>query len=145
METILITVSVLSTLAIVAMVLTVVVILKTLKDKVDVKELEELKRNLSEKDIELGYEISGIINEIGRKSNITGIISRSEETNSRINKLEDAMYREIEERHREINNDVDDINRRIDSRHDKLHDHIGKEVENLYREINNNQKVLLKD
>tara|TARA_Y100000296_G_scaffold76881_1_gene97933 strand:+ start:262 stop:507 length:246 start_codon:yes stop_codon:yes gene_type:complete len=75
METILITVSVLSTLAIVAMVLTVVVILKTLKDKVDVKELEELKRNLSEKDIELGYEISGIINEIGRKKGIGEIKS----------------------------------------------------------------------
>ena len=55
------------------------------------------------------------------------------------------MYREIEERHIEVNNDIDNIDRRIDSRYDKLYDHIGKEVENLYREINKNQKVLLKD
>ena len=36
---------------------------------------KELKRNLSEKDIELGYEISGIINEIGRKKGIGEIKS----------------------------------------------------------------------
>jgi len=129
METILVTVSVLSTLAIVAIVLSVVVIHQKLKGKVDVEVMNDVIKECDINNDELER----------------GIISRSEETNSRINKLEDAMYREIEERHREINNGVDDINRRIDSRHDKLHAHIGKEVENLYREINNNQKVLLKD
>ncbi len=118
METILITVSVLSTLAIVAIVLFVVVIHQKLKGKVDVE----------------------VMNDIIKECDIN-----NDELERGINKLEDAMYREIDERHREINNDVDDINRRIDSRHDKLHAHIGKEVENLYREINNNQKVLLKD
>jgi len=129
METILITVSVLSTLAIVAIVLSVVVILNKLKGKVDVEVINDVMRECSHIRADLEMETSEI-NEI---------------TNRRISKTEDTLYREIEERYKDINNDIDNINKKIDSRNDKLHDHIGKEVDNLYREINNNQKVLLKD
>ncbi len=85
METILVKVSVLSTLAIVAIVLSVVVILQKLKGKVDVEVINDVIKECDINNDELER----------------GIISRSEETNSRINKLEDTIYREIEEVNRD--------------------------------------------
>ena len=73
METILVTVSVLSTLAIVAIVLSVVVILHKLKGKVDVEVINDIIREFDDNKDDLEMEIK----------------SRSEEINSRINKTED--------------------------------------------------------
>ena len=72
METILITVSVLSTLAIVAIVLSVVVILNKLKGKVDVEVINDVMRECSHIRADLEMETSEINEITNRRISKTG-------------------------------------------------------------------------
>ena len=118
METILITVSVLSTLSVVAIVLSVVVILHKLKGKVDVEVINEVERGLKE-DIENNYRlIEGSVGDI-----------------------HNTYERKIEN----LEHFISKVDRRIDSRADKLVDHMGREFDVVHEKLKNNQKVLLKD
>jgi predicted PurR-regulated permease PerM len=129
METILITVSVLSTLAVVAIVLSVVVILNKLEGKVDVEVINTIIRDNENNNTHLEREISEV----------------NEQINRRIDKeVNDINQHSIDVEHN-ISNYIGEVDKRLDSRSDKLYDHMGKELENLHQEINKNQKVLLKD
>ena len=118
METILVTVSVLSTLAVVAIVLSVVVILQKLKGKVDVEVINEVERGLQE-DIENNY--------------------RSIERN--VEDIHNTYQRKIES----LEHFISKVDKRIDSRADRLVDHMGREFDVVYEKLKNNQKVILKD
>ena len=118
METILITVSVLSTLGVVAIVLSIVNVLNKLKGKVDVEEMNGIERGLRE-DIENNY--------------------RSIERN--VEDIHNTYQRKIES----LEHFISEVDRRIDSRADRLVDHMGRELDAVHEKLKNNQKVILKD
>ena len=118
METILITVSVLSTLGVVAIVLSIVNVLNKLKDKVDVQTMKDVERGLQE-DIENNYRL------------IEGSVADIHNTYER--KIENLEHL------------ISKVDRRIDSRADKLVDHMGREFDVVHEKLKNTQKVLLKD
>ena len=140
METILITVSVLSTLAVVAIVLSVVVILCKLKGKVGVEVINETIRDFEKRETELAMEISGIMNET---------LQLNETLNRRIDQEVDILTRHSEDAHRDIRNYIENVDSKVDSRADKLYDHIGSEIQKIYNKCEclnkNDNKKLLKD
>ena len=113
METILITVSVLSTLGVVAIVLSIVSVVKKLKGKVDVETMNDIERSLRE-DIENNYRI----------------IDRNVED------IHNIYNRKIEV----LEGIISKVDRRIDSRSDKLVDHMCREMNVLHDKIDNESK-----
>lgn len=108
METILVTVSVLSTLLVVGIVLAVVIVFNKLKGKVGV-ETFRISNYDKEKDIERIYnEISSIESDINKKSH----------------EVERALWGEYEINSERTEREFDEIRRMIDSRTDKLYDKI---------------------
>ena len=108
METILVTVSVLSTLLVVGIVLAVVVVFNKFKGKVDV-ETFKMNEYDNQREIERIYnEISSIENDINKKSH----------------EVERALWGEYEMNSEKTEREFDEIRRMIDSRTDKLYDKI---------------------
>jgi hypothetical protein len=114
METILITVSVLSTLGVVAIVLSITNVLNKLKGKVDVGTMNDIERGVRE-DIENNYRL----------------IDRNTEDihntyNRKIEILEDMISK---------------VDKRIDSRSDKLVDHMCREFNVVHEKLDNKLEV----
>ena len=108
METILVTVSVLSTLLVVGIVLAVVIVFNKFKGKVDVEKYKMYQYD-NEKEIERIYnEISSIESDINKKSH----------------EVERALWGEYEMNSERTEREFDEIRRMIDSRTDKLYDKI---------------------
>ena len=131
METILVTVSVLSTLLVVGIVLAVVIVFNKLKGKVGV-ETFRISNYDKEKDIERIYnEISSIESDINKKSH----------------EVERALWGEYELNSERTEREFDEIRRMIDSRTDKLYDKIHS-LEGTIDGLNSkkkNKKQLLTD
>ena len=108
METILVTVSVLSTLLVVGIVLVVVIVFNKFKGKVDV-ETFKMNEYDNQREIERIYnEISSIENDINKKSH----------------EVERALWGEYEMNSEKTEREFDEMRRMIDSRTDKLYDKI---------------------
>jgi len=108
METILVTVSVLSTLLVVGIVLAIVIVFNKFKGKVDV-ETFKMNEYDNQREIERIYnEISSIENDINKKSH----------------EVERALWGEYEMNSEKTEREFDEIRRMIDSRTDKLYDKI---------------------
>lgn len=114
METILITVSVLSTLGVVAIVLSITNVLNKLKGKVDVGTMNDIERGVRE-DIENNYRL------IDR--NVEDIHNTY---NRKIEILEDMISK---------------VDKRIDSRSDKLVDHMCREFNVVHEKLDNKLEV----
>jgi len=108
METILVTVSVLSTLLVVGIVLAVVIVFNKFKGKVDV---ERYKMN----EYDNQREIERIYNEIS---------SIEEDINKKSHEVERALWGEYEMNSEKTEREFDEMRRMIDSRTDKLYDKI---------------------
>lgn len=108
METILVTVSVLSTLLVVGIVSAVVIVFNKFKGKVDVEKYKIQEYNNQ-------VEIERIYNEI---SSIEGDI------NKKSHEVERALWGEYEMNSERTEREFDEIRRMIDSRTDKLYDKI---------------------
>ena len=108
METILVTVSVLSTLLVVGIVLSVVIVFNKLKDKVDVRVFENI-HNENKKEVDLIY------NEIS---------SLEEDFNNKTNEVERSLWDTIDKHDGKTEREFDEIRRMIDSRMDRLYDKI---------------------
>jgi len=130
METILVTVSVLSTLLVVGIVLAVVIVFNKFKGKVDV-ETFKMNEYDNQREIERIYnEISSIEDDINKKSH----------------EVERALWGEYEMNSERTEREFDEIRRMIDSRTDKLYDKIHSlegTIEGLTDD--NNTKQLLTD
>jgi hypothetical protein len=108
METILVTVSVLSTLLVVGIVLAVVIVFNKFKGKVDVEKYKMYQYD-NQKEIERIYnEISSI----------------EDDTNKTSHELERSLWGEYEMNSERTEREFDEIRRMIDSRTDKLYDKI---------------------
>ena len=114
METILITVSVLSTLGVVAIVLSITNVLNKLKGKVDVGTMNDIERGIRE-DIE----------------NIYRLIDRS---------VED-IHNTYERKMENLEHHISKVDRRIDSRSDKLVDHMCREFNVVHEKLDNKSEV----
>ena len=114
METILITVSVLSTLGVVAIVLSITNVLNKLKGKVDVGSMNDIERGIRE-DIE----------------NIYRLIDRS---------VED-IHNTYERKMENLEHHISKVDRRIDSRSDKLVDHMCREFNVVHEKLDNKSEV----
>tara|TARA_B100001057_G_C22501153_1_gene814087 strand:+ start:214 stop:606 length:393 start_codon:yes stop_codon:yes gene_type:complete len=108
METILVTVSVLSTLLVVGIVLAVVIVFNKFKGKVDV-----VKYNMYQYDNQ--REIDRMYNEIS---------SIEEDINKKSHEVERALWGEYEMNSEKTEREFDEMRRMIDSRTDKLYDKI---------------------
>ena len=108
METILVTVSVLSTLLVVGIVLAVVIVFNKFKGKVDV-----VKYNMYQYDNQ--REIDRMYNEIS---------SIEEDINKKSHEVERALWGEYEKNSERTEREFDEMRRMIDSRTDKLYDKI---------------------
>ena len=121
METILITVSVLSTLGVVAIVLSIVNVLNRLKGKVDVETMNDIERCLREV----------IVNDhMSMNRNIEDIYNRYDR---KIEILEELISK---------------VDKRIDSRSDKLVDHMCREFNVVHEKLDNKKdssKNILQD
>ena len=117
METILITVSVLSTLGVVAIVLSITNVLNKLKGKVDVGTMNDIERGIRE-DIE----------------NIYRLIDRS---------VED-IHNTYERKMENLEHHISKVDKRIDSRSDKLVDHMCKEFNTVHEKLDNKKDSNLK-
>ena len=126
METILVTVSVLSTLLVVGIVLGIVIVVNKLKGKVDV-ETFKMNEYDNKREVERIYhEISAINDDINKKSE----------------QVERSLWGEFEMNTERTQREFDEIRRMIDSRCDKLYDKISR-IEELNN--NNNKSQLLTD
>lgn len=126
METILVTVSVLSTLLVVGIVLGIVIVVNKLKGKVDV-ETFKMNEYDNKREVERIYhEISAINDDINKKSE----------------QVERSLWGEFEMNTERTQREFDEIRRMIDSRCDKLYDKISR-IEEL--NDNNNKSQLLTD
>ena len=114
METILITVSVLSTLGVVAIVLSITNVLNKLKGKVDVGTMNDIERSLRE-DIENNYRL----------------IDRNVED------IHNIYNRKIEV----LDDMISKVDKRIDSRSDKLVDHMCREFNVVHEKLDNKSEV----
>ena len=124
METILVTVSVLSTLLVVGIVLGIVIVVNKLKGKVDV-ETFKMNEYDNKREVERIYhEISAINDDINKKSE----------------QVERSLWGEFEMNTERTQREFDEIRRMIDSRCDKLYDKISR-----IEELNNNKSQLLTD
>lgn len=131
METILVTVSVLSTLLVVGIVLSVVIVINKLKGKVDVETFKMNKYD-NQTEIERIYsEISSVEEDINKKSH----------------EVERALWGEYEMNSERTEREFDEIRRMIDSRLDKLYDKIHSMEGTIagLTDKNNNNKQLLTD
>lgn len=108
METILVTVSVLSTLLVVGIVLSVVIVFNKLKGKVDARVFESIQ-NENKKEVDLIY------NEIS---------SLEEDFNNKTNEVERSLWDTIDKHYGKTEREFDEIRRMIDSRMDRLYDKI---------------------
>ena len=108
METILVTVSVLSTLLVVGIVLAVVIVFNKFKGKVDVEKYKMYQYDNQR-------EINRIYNEIS---------SIEEDINKKSHEVERALWGEYEMNSERTEREFDEIRRMIDSRTDKLYDKI---------------------
>jgi len=108
METILVTVSVLSTLLVVGIVLSVVIVFNKFKGKVDVEKYKMYQYDNQR-------EINRIYNEIS---------SIEEDINKKSHEVERALWGEYERNSERTEREFDEIRRMIDSRTDKLYDKI---------------------
>ena len=114
METILITVSVLSTLGVVAIVLSITNVLNKLKGKVDVGTMNDIERGLRE----------DIVNDhMSMNRNIEDIYNRYDR---KIEILEELISK---------------VDKRIDSRSDKLVDHMCREFNVVHEKLDNKSEV----
>ena len=114
METILITVSVLSTLGVVAIVLSITNVLNKLKGKVDVGTMNDIERSLRE----------DIVNDhMSMNRNIEDIYNRYDR---KIEILEELISK---------------VDKRIDSRSDKLVDHMCREFNVVHEKLDNKSEV----
>ena len=110
METILVTVSVLSTLLVVGIVLAVVIVFNKFKGKVGVEKYKMYQYD-TQREIERIYnEISSIEGDINKKSH----------------EVERALWGEYEMNTERTQREFDEIRRMIDSRCDKLYDKINQ-------------------
>ena len=113
METILITVSVLSTLGVVAIVLSITNVLNKLKGKVDVGTMNDIERGLREVieniDRSIDRDVQSIHNRYDRKIEILEeLISKVDKRiDSRSDKLVDHMCREFNVVHEKLDNKLE--------------------------------------
>ena len=114
METILITVSVLSTLGVVAIVLSITNVLNKLKGKVDVGTMNYIERSVRE-DIENNYRL----------------IDRNTED------IHNTYSRRLDE----LEGLISKVDKRIDSRSDKLVDHMCREFNVVHEKLDNKSEV----
>ena len=114
METILITVSVLSTLGVVAIVLSITNALNKLKGKVDVETMNNIERGLRE-DIENNYRL--------------------------IDMSVEDIHNTYERKMENLEHHISKVDRRIDSRSDKLVDHMCREFNVVYEKLDNKSEV----
>ncbi len=126
METILVTVSVLSTLLVVGIVLGIVIVVNKLKGKVDVEKFKMREYDNNREIERIYHEISAINDDINKKSE----------------QVERSLWGEFEMNTERTQREFDEIRRMIDSRCDKLYDKISR-IEELNE--NNNKSQLLTD
>ena len=126
METILVTVSVLSTLLVVGIVLGIVIVVNKLKGKVDVETFKMSEYDNNREVERIYHEISAINDDINKKSE----------------QVERSLWGEFEMNTERTQREFDEIRRMIDSRCDKLYDKISR-IEEL--NDNNNKSQLLTD
>ena len=119
METILVTVSVLSTLLVVGIVLGIVIVVNKLKGKVDVETFKSKKYD-NEREVERIYHELSLIND---------------DINNKTDEIERSLWGEFERNTENTKREFDEIRRMIDSRCDKLYDKISR-----IEEINENNK-----
>ena len=133
METILVTVSVLSTLLVVGIVLGIVIVFNKLKGKVDVEIVKKDRVNF-EKEIERLYSI---------------IDTREENTRRELESVERDLWRSHEKMQEEMERNFDDIMRTIDSRVDRLYEKLSKRdaecnhrLDSLENKMGDNKQLL---
>lgn len=131
METILITVSVLSTLGVVAIVLSIVNVLNKLEGKVDVRVYDNDNYEKQSEEIRLNNHIGDVERTLREEvENNYRLIDRSVED------IHNRYGRKIEI----LEDLISKVDRRIDSRSDKLVDHMCKEMNVLHDKIDNESK-----
>jgi len=137
METILITVSVLSTLGVVAIVLSIVNVLNRLKGKVDVRVYDNDNYEKQSEEIRLNNHIGDVESSLREEvENNYRLIDRSVED------IHNRYDRKIEI----LEDLISKVDRRIDSRSDKLVDHMCREMNVLHDKLDNkSNKELIKD
>lgn len=131
METILITVSVLSTLGVVAIVLSIVNVLNKLEGKVDVRVYDNDNYEKQSEEIRLNNHIGDVERTLREEvENNYRLIDRSVED------IHNRYGRKIEI----LEDLISKVDRRIDSRSDKLVDHMCREMNVLHDKIDNESK-----
>ena len=125
METILVTVSVLSTLLVVGIVLGIVIVFNKLKDKVDVSIYKNDTQNREIKEIDLIHEIS----------------ENNRRLYNRVDNLEKELWDTYDRNIDKTERDIDEIKRLLDSRCDKLYD----QIKSIEKQKGNNNQLLTED
>ena len=125
METILVTVSVLSTLLVVGIVLGIVIVFNKLKDKVDVTIYENDIQTRKIKEIDLIHEIS----------------ENNRSLYNRVDNLEKELWDTSDRNIEKTERDIDEIKRLLDSRCDKLYD----QIKSIEKQKGNNKQLLTED
>lgn len=125
METILVTVSVLSTLLVVGIVLGIVIVFNKLKDKVDVTIYENDIQTREIKEIDLIHEIS----------------ENNRSLYNRVDNLEKELWDTYDRNIDKTERDIDEIKRLLDSRCDKLYD----QIKSIEKQKGNNKQLLTED
>tara|TARA_Y100000401_G_C8312529_1_gene220615 strand:+ start:1139 stop:1516 length:378 start_codon:yes stop_codon:yes gene_type:complete len=125
METILVTVSVLSTLLVVGIVLGIVIVFNKLKDKVDVSIYKNDTQDREIKEIDLIHEIS----------------ENNRSLNNRVDNLEKELWDTYDRNIDKTEKDIDEIKRLLDSRCDRLYD----QIKSIEKQKGNNKQLLTED
>jgi len=125
METILVTVSVLSTLLVVGIVLGIVIVFNKLKDKVDVSIYKNDTQTREIKEIDLIHEIS----------------ENNRSLNNRVDNLEKELWDTYDRNIDKTEKDIDEIKRLLDSRCDRLYD----QIKSIEKQKGNNKQLLTED
>jgi len=125
METILVTVSVLSTLLVVGILLGIVIVFNKLKDKVDVTIYENDIQTREIKEIDLIHEIS----------------ENNRSLYNRVDNLEKELWDTYDRNIDKTERDIDEIKRLLDSRCDKLYD----QIKSIEKQKGNNKQLLTED
>ena len=130
METILITVSVLSTLGVVAIVLSIVNVLRKLKGKVGVYTVKEIEKSLKDKADTLTMNAVESSLRVKIENNYR-LIDRS---------VED-IHNTYERKMENLEHHISKVDKRIDSRSDKLVDHMCREFNVVHEKLDNKLEV----
>ena len=125
METLLVTVSVLSTLLVVGIILGIVIVFNKLKDKVDVTIYENDIQTRKIKEIDLIHEIS----------------ENNRSLYNRVDNLEKELWDTSDRNIEKTERDIDEIKRLLDSRCDKLYD----QIKSIEKQKGNNKQLLTED